>query len=49
MKFPLHLLHLEDDPNDAALMRSTLEAGADGWVRHTSEGREGDEWDLQPN
>jgi signal transduction histidine kinase len=27
MKSPLHILHLEDDPNDAALIRSTLEAG----------------------
>src|SRR5579859_3045061 len=27
MKSPLHILHLEDDPNDAALVRSTLEAG----------------------
>jgi two-component system, cell cycle sensor histidine kinase and response regulator CckA len=26
MKSPLHILHLEDDPNDAALVRSTLEA-----------------------
>jgi signal transduction histidine kinase len=26
MKFPLHILHLEDDPNDAALIQSTLEA-----------------------
>ncbi len=25
MKFPLHILHLEDDPNDAALIQSTLE------------------------
>jgi PAS domain S-box-containing protein len=25
MKSPLHILHLEDDPNDAALVRSTLE------------------------
>jgi signal transduction histidine kinase len=24
---PLHILHLEDDPNDAALIQSTLEAG----------------------
>jgi two-component system cell cycle sensor histidine kinase/response regulator CckA len=27
MKSPLHILHLEDDPNDAALVQSTLEAG----------------------
>jgi signal transduction histidine kinase len=27
MKSPLHILHLEDDPNDAALVLSTLEAG----------------------
>jgi PAS domain S-box-containing protein len=27
MKSPLHVLHLEDDPNDAALIQSTLEAG----------------------
>ena len=27
MKSPLHILHLEDNPNDAALVRSTLEAG----------------------
>ena len=27
MKTPLCILHLEDDPNDAALIRSTLEAG----------------------
>jgi len=27
MKFPLHILHLEDDPLDAALVQSTLEAG----------------------
>src|ERR1035437_5660664 len=27
MKSPLHILHLEDDPNDAALIQSTLEAG----------------------
>jgi two-component system, cell cycle sensor histidine kinase and response regulator CckA len=27
MKTPLHILHLEDDPNDAALVQSTLEAG----------------------
>jgi signal transduction histidine kinase len=26
MKTPLHILHLEDDPNDAALIKSTLEA-----------------------
>ncbi|HEV7925941.1 MAG TPA: response regulator [Verrucomicrobiae bacterium] len=26
MKSPLHILHLEDDPNDAALVRSTLES-----------------------
>jgi two-component system, cell cycle sensor histidine kinase and response regulator CckA len=26
MKTPLHILHLEDDPNDAALVQSTLEA-----------------------
>jgi sigma-B regulation protein RsbU (phosphoserine phosphatase) len=25
MKFPLHILHLEDDPNDVALMQSLLE------------------------
>jgi len=24
MKSPLHILHLEDDPNDAALVQSTL-------------------------
>jgi signal transduction histidine kinase len=27
MKSPLHILHLEDDPSDAALIQSTLEAG----------------------
>ena len=27
MKSPIHILHLEDDPNDAALVQSTLEAG----------------------
>src|SRR5712671_946390 len=27
MKFPLHILHLEDDPLDAALVQSTLETG----------------------
>ena len=27
MKSPLHILHLEDDPDDAALIQSTLEAG----------------------
>jgi len=27
MKSPLHILHLEDDSNDAALVKSTLEAG----------------------
>ncbi len=27
MKSPLHILHLEDDPGDAALVQSTLEAG----------------------
>src|SRR5450759_1538223 len=27
MKSPLHILHLEDDPNDAALIQSTLETG----------------------
>jgi two-component system, cell cycle sensor histidine kinase and response regulator CckA len=27
MKSPLHILHLEDDPKDAALVQSTLEAG----------------------
>jgi len=27
MKSPLHILHLEDDPNDAALIQSTLEVG----------------------
>lgn len=27
MKSPLHILHLEDDPNDAALVQSTLTAG----------------------
>jgi PAS domain S-box-containing protein len=27
MKSPLHILHLEDDPNDAALVQSTLETG----------------------
>jgi len=26
MKSPLHILHLEDDPTDAALVKSTLEA-----------------------
>jgi PAS domain S-box-containing protein len=26
MKFPLHILHLEDNPRDAALVQSTLEA-----------------------
>ena len=26
MKSPLHILHLEDDPNDAALVQSTLES-----------------------
>ena len=26
MKSPLHILHLEDDPNDVALAKSTLEA-----------------------
>src|SRR5271157_718839 len=28
MKSPLHILLLENDPNDAALVQSTLEAGA---------------------
>src|SRR5580700_6183546 len=27
MKIPLHILHLEDDPSDAALVRSALAAG----------------------
>jgi len=27
MKTPLHILHLEDDPNDAALVQSSLESG----------------------
>ena len=27
MKSPLKILHLEDDPNDAALVQATLEAG----------------------
>jgi CheY-like chemotaxis protein len=27
MKRPLHILHLEDDPNDAALVLSTLKGG----------------------
>src|SRR5688572_8533734 len=27
MKSPLHILHLEDDPNDAALVQSVLETG----------------------
>lgn len=27
MKSPLHILHLEDDPHDAALVQSTLKAG----------------------
>jgi two-component system cell cycle sensor histidine kinase/response regulator CckA len=27
MRFPLHILHLEDDPNDAEIVQSTLEAG----------------------
>ena len=27
MKAPLHILHLEDNPNDARLIQSTLEAG----------------------
>lgn len=27
MKSPLQILHLEDDPNDAALVQSTLAAG----------------------
>jgi two-component system, cell cycle sensor histidine kinase and response regulator CckA len=27
MKSPLHILHLEDNPNDAALVQSTLEVG----------------------
>ncbi len=27
MRSPLHILHLEDDPNDVALVQSTLEAG----------------------
>jgi CheY-like chemotaxis protein len=27
MKSPLYILHLEDDPNDAALVQATLEAG----------------------
>jgi len=26
---PLHILHLEDDPHDAALVHSTLETGAE--------------------
>ena len=26
MKRPLHILHLEDDPNDAALVQAALEA-----------------------
>jgi two-component system cell cycle sensor histidine kinase/response regulator CckA len=26
VRFPLHILHLEDDPNDAALVQSTLES-----------------------
>ena len=26
MKLPLRILHLEDDPNDAALVQATLEA-----------------------
>ena len=30
MKFPLHILHLEDDPNDAALVQSLLEADGIG-------------------
>ena len=27
MKYPLHILHLEDDPNDARLVEANLEAG----------------------
>jgi two-component system cell cycle sensor histidine kinase/response regulator CckA len=34
MKSPLHILHLEDEPNDAALVQSTLEA--DGIVCATA-------------
>ncbi len=29
MKSPLHILHLEDDPNDAVLVQSTLEIEGD--------------------
>ena len=27
MESPLHILHLEDDPRDAALIQSVLESG----------------------
>jgi hypothetical protein len=28
MKSPIHILHLEDDPNDAALVQSVLRTGS---------------------
>ena len=40
MKSPLHILHLEDDPNDAALIQSTLEAGGIACVMTLVQGRD---------
>jgi CheY-like chemotaxis protein len=41
MKSPLHILHLEDDPNDAALVQSTLKTGgvvcATTWVQNRND------------
>ena len=36
MKSSLHLLHLEDDPNDAAFVQSTLDADGLSWSRPVS-------------
>ena len=40
MKSPLHILHLEDDPNDAALVQSTLEAGGITCATHCVQNRD---------
>jgi two-component system cell cycle sensor histidine kinase/response regulator CckA len=40
MKSPLHILHLEDDPNDAALVRSALEAAGIACATTCVENRE---------
>ncbi len=39
MKIPLHILHLEDDANDAALIQSTLETGGINCVTNRVQNR----------